>query len=205
MLTIELQDFFFLIKSIVLIFVTDTNGTTWSPHRVELALWTHYIASEMKPELLDNIPDANGTTAAATENGNSHVTNGEAAASDDSNQDLATATPTVTAVQSNGKSTTNASEPAAALDENSTTTSFTEDSLDKPATPSNNVSAPAPVAVANNVAPVAVNEDTNDSAPTNDDDNSSTARPTDESEEAGTEEDSSQDSVQEPPTKKSKK
>ncbi|XP_058794802.1 uncharacterized protein LOC131666291 [Phymastichus coffea] len=176
----------------------NTNGTTWSPHRVELALWTHYIASEMKPDLLDGIPDANGSAAAATENGNSHVTNGEP--SDDSNQDLATALPTVTTVQSNGKSTTNVSEPAAALDENSTTTSFTEDSLDKPATPSsNNMSA----AVTKNATAVAVNEDTNDSTPTNDDD-SSTARPTDESE-AGTEEDSSQDSVQEPPTKKSKK
>ncbi|XP_058055788.1 uncharacterized protein LOC131207194 [Anopheles bellator] len=29
----------------------------WSPHRVELALWTHYVASELQPELLENIPE----------------------------------------------------------------------------------------------------------------------------------------------------
>ncbi|XP_055607093.1 putative uncharacterized protein DDB_G0291812 [Uranotaenia lowii] len=28
----------------------------WSPHRVELALWTHYVAREFKPELLDDMP-----------------------------------------------------------------------------------------------------------------------------------------------------
>lgn len=25
---------------------------TWSPHRVELALWTHFVVSEYKPDLL---------------------------------------------------------------------------------------------------------------------------------------------------------
>ncbi|XP_073974557.1 protein amun [Rhodnius prolixus] len=39
----------------------NSNGTCWSPHRVELALWTHYVASELQPELLDSIP--NGTTS----------------------------------------------------------------------------------------------------------------------------------------------
>ncbi|XP_015590823.1 uncharacterized protein LOC107265649 [Cephus cinctus] len=138
-----------------------SNGKTWSPHRVELALWTHYVASELKPELLDGIPGS-------TENGNSHPpTNGEATEpSDDSNQDT---------VVANGK------EPIdpAAIDENSTT-SFTEDSLDKPATPIT-------------VAPAS--EDTNDSLATNE----SNTRPTDSED---TED--SQD-VQEPPTKKSKK
>lgn len=28
----------------------------WSPHSVELALWTHYVASEMQPELLKDLP-----------------------------------------------------------------------------------------------------------------------------------------------------
>ncbi|BET02273.1 Conserved hypothetical protein [Nesidiocoris tenuis] len=37
----------------------NANGT-WSPHQVELALWTHYVASEYQPELLDSIP--NGTS-----------------------------------------------------------------------------------------------------------------------------------------------
>ncbi|KAG7209779.1 hypothetical protein KM043_011398 [Ampulex compressa] len=147
-----------------------SNGKSWSPHRVELALWTHYVASELKPELLDGIPGS-------TENGNSHPpSNGEATEpSDDSNQDVA--------VVANGKEP--GSIDPAAIDENSTTTSFTEDSMDKPATP-------ITVAVAS--------EDTNDSLATNDnDDSNNTPRPTDSED---TED--SQD-VQEPPTKKSKK
>jgi hypothetical protein len=146
------------------------NGKSWSPHKVELALWTHYVASELKPELLDGIPSS-------TENGNAHPpSNGEATEpSDDSNQD--------TAVVVNGK------EPAAidpaAIDENSTTTSFTEDSMDKPATP---ITAAVP------------SEDTNDSIATNEnEDCSNTPRPTDSED---TED--SQD-AQEPPTKKTKK
>uniref|UniRef100_A0A182SK58 Uncharacterized protein n=1 Tax=Anopheles maculatus TaxID=74869 RepID=A0A182SK58_9DIPT len=34
----------------------------WSPHKVELALWTHYVASELQPDLLEHIP-ANGKCA----------------------------------------------------------------------------------------------------------------------------------------------
>ncbi|XP_062562036.1 uncharacterized protein LOC134225736 [Armigeres subalbatus] len=30
----------------------------WSPHNVELALWTHYVARELQPELLDDMPVA---------------------------------------------------------------------------------------------------------------------------------------------------
>lgn len=151
-----------------------SNGKTWSPHRVELALWTHYVASELKPELLDGIPGS-------TENGNSHgASNGEATEpSDDSNQETV----------ANGKDTA-ALDPAA-IDENSTTTSFTEDSMDKPATP---ITAGCDHAV------VGASEDTNDSIITNDSSNNATPRPTDSED---TEEDS-QD-AQEPPSKKSKK
>jgi len=149
-----------------------SNGTSWSPHRVELALWTHYVASELKPDLLNGIPGS-------TENGNSHPpSNGEATEpSDDSNQEA-------TVVVANGK------EPGpidpAAIDENSTTTSFTEDSLDKPATP---------------ITAAVASEDTNDSIATNENDdcNNTTPRLTDSED---TED--SQD-VQEPPTKKTKK
>lgn len=151
------------------LFIPASNGKTWSPHRVELALWTHYVASELKPELLDGIPGS-------TENGNSHPpSNGEATEpSDDSNQEAAL----------NGKEL-GGIDPAA-IDENSMTTSFTEDSMDKPATP---------------ITAAVASEDTNDSLATNDNDNDSnnTPRPTDSED---TED--SQD-VQEPPTKKSKK
>ncbi|EAT42269.1 AAEL006178-PA, partial [Aedes aegypti] len=30
----------------------------WSPHNVELALWTHYVARELQPDLLDDMPAA---------------------------------------------------------------------------------------------------------------------------------------------------
>lgn len=123
----------------------------------------------MKPELLDGIPGV-------TENGKTHsASNGDATEpSDDSNQDTAVV---------NGK------EPAtidpAAIDENSTTTSFTEDSMDKPATP---------------ITAAVASEDTNDSLTTNEnEDCSNTSRPTDSED---TED--SQD-AQEPPTKKIKK
>ncbi|XP_049277687.1 uncharacterized protein LOC125761007 [Anopheles funestus] len=29
----------------------------WSPHKVELALWTHYVASELQPDILEHIPE----------------------------------------------------------------------------------------------------------------------------------------------------
>ncbi|XP_011302507.1 uncharacterized protein Amun [Fopius arisanus] len=146
-----------------------TNGKSWSPHRVELALWTHYVASELKPELLEGIPGA-------TENGNTHPSsNGEATEpSDDSNPEVAVV---------NGKEPTTINP--AAIDENSTTTSFTEDSLDKPPTP---------------ITAAVASEDTNDSIATNEnEDCSNTPRPTDS--------DDTEDSqdVQEPPAKKTKK
>lgn len=31
---------------------TTDSRSSWSPHKVELAVWTHYIVSELKPELL---------------------------------------------------------------------------------------------------------------------------------------------------------
>jgi len=37
--------------------IIGTEGT-WNPHSVELALWTHYVASELKPELLSSVPEA---------------------------------------------------------------------------------------------------------------------------------------------------
>ncbi|KAL1378289.1 hypothetical protein pipiens_015677 [Culex pipiens pipiens] len=57
----------------------------WSPHNVELALWTHYVARELQPDLLDNMPAAvagsknsysrNPTAISATNgSGNNNVT-----------------------------------------------------------------------------------------------------------------------------------
>lgn len=30
------------------------DAISWSPHKVELAIWTHYVVSELKPELLSS-------------------------------------------------------------------------------------------------------------------------------------------------------
>lgn len=32
------------------------GSPTWTPHKVELAIWTHYVAYDMKPELLSDMP-----------------------------------------------------------------------------------------------------------------------------------------------------
>ncbi|KAL1130459.1 hypothetical protein AAG570_011707 [Ranatra chinensis] len=50
--------------------IVDCNSS-WSPHRVELALWTHFVASELQPELLDSIPNGTTPTTNHTTNGNS--------------------------------------------------------------------------------------------------------------------------------------
>jgi len=39
------------------------GGTTFTPHTVELAVWTHSILREHKPELLEEMPEANATPA----------------------------------------------------------------------------------------------------------------------------------------------
>ncbi|XP_066593414.1 uncharacterized protein Amun [Prorops nasuta] len=152
-----------------------SNGKTWSPHRVELALWTHYVASQLKPELLDGIPGS-------TENGKSHApSNGETTEpSDDSNQEEGAV------VVANGKEA-GPIDPAA-IDENSTTTSFTEDSMDKPSTP---------------ITVAVPSEDTNDSLATNEENN--TPRPTDSEDTEDSQDAQDAEVAQEPPVKKTKK
>ena len=34
------------------------SGGSWTPHKVELAVWTHYVARDIKPEILDGLPSA---------------------------------------------------------------------------------------------------------------------------------------------------
>ncbi|XP_055689930.1 uncharacterized protein LOC129793723 [Lutzomyia longipalpis] len=88
------------------------NSTFWSPHRVELALWAHYVASELQPELLSGIPG---------EISKNHVANGINATSlepsDDSNLEPAPSNGTTRGLDS--------------LDESTRS----EDSLEKPVTP----------------------------------------------------------------------
>ncbi|EEB16438.1 conserved hypothetical protein [Pediculus humanus corporis] len=42
---------------------------TWNPHQVELALWTHFVANELDPDLLNAIPSANGKSSVTHQNG----------------------------------------------------------------------------------------------------------------------------------------
>ena len=32
------------------------SGGSWTPHKVELAVWTHYVARDNKPEILADMP-----------------------------------------------------------------------------------------------------------------------------------------------------
>ncbi|KAI8115434.1 hypothetical protein CVS40_12410 [Lucilia cuprina] len=64
---------------------TQAGGETpvWSPHRVELALWAHYVANDLCPELLDEMPSGKGGGGAAKANGS--TTNVLSAVGDDTN------------------------------------------------------------------------------------------------------------------------
>lgn len=48
------------------------NGKNWTPHKVELALWTHYVIKSEQPSLLESLPTSseNGDSS-PTKNGNS--------------------------------------------------------------------------------------------------------------------------------------
>ncbi|XP_076337287.1 uncharacterized protein LOC143239739 isoform X2 [Tachypleus tridentatus] len=43
----------------------------WTPHKVELTLWTHYLARELNPSLLEGMPKAEADDNPATPNGKS--------------------------------------------------------------------------------------------------------------------------------------
>lgn len=45
----------------------ENQNSAWSPHRVELALWAHYVTRKLEPSLLDGIP---GLEDDPKENGN---------------------------------------------------------------------------------------------------------------------------------------
>ncbi|XP_060521379.1 uncharacterized protein LOC132699010 [Cylas formicarius] len=110
------------------------DATRWSPHKVELAIWTHYVVSELKPELLEGIPVENGNSMAP------------AIAVLHQNGDSLDADPTATSDESsggggvlpplNGKATVapTATVPAAALDEDTrdTTASFADTDTGSP-------------------------------------------------------------------------
>uniref|UniRef100_A0A182QV75 Uncharacterized protein n=1 Tax=Anopheles farauti TaxID=69004 RepID=A0A182QV75_9DIPT len=49
---------------------TESKAKKWSAHSVELALWTHYVVSDLQPELLGGMPgNGNGVAGDVTSNG----------------------------------------------------------------------------------------------------------------------------------------
>eukprot|EP00095_Tigriopus_kingsejongensis_P010124 maker-scaffold75_size407189-snap-gene-1.14 protein:Tk10124 transcript:maker-scaffold75_size407189-snap-gene-1.14-mRNA-1 annotation:"GI16319" len=74
--------------------LTKQGATNWNPHKVELAVWTYYIANDLKPELLDDLPSSKAgpvTPVEKEEEAPAPVTNGttlpeEALENDDSSE-----------------------------------------------------------------------------------------------------------------------
>ncbi|XP_001944106.1 uncharacterized protein LOC100161080 [Acyrthosiphon pisum] len=70
----------------------ECSENTWNPHSVELALWTHYVANEFKPELLSSVPEpikkpiiSEQTNTDAHTNGSVNQTELDEPTSDESN------------------------------------------------------------------------------------------------------------------------
>ena len=58
------------------------TGGEWTPHKVEMAVWTFYVLREFKPEVLEDLPgehDTDTRVAAAAAVVNGEVSNGSSA------------------------------------------------------------------------------------------------------------------------------
>lgn len=101
----------------------ESDNGSWTLHKIELALWTHFVANQLKPELLDSIPCANGSASAV--NDVSHQ-NGEvtttASNSPSENAEASNDAPTADNPDNTDETTGDANED---------TSSINEDSLDK--------------------------------------------------------------------------
>jgi len=45
--------------------INENGASNWTPHRVELAVWTYYILHDLKPELLQELPSAKNSISAS--------------------------------------------------------------------------------------------------------------------------------------------
>merc|ERR1712029_252244 len=75
------------------------GGTTWTPHTVELAVWTHAICYDLSPELLEDMPEANAKPAAVNPAAASEIeaasepsNNGQIANDEDTKSSMASST-----------------------------------------------------------------------------------------------------------------
>ena len=53
------------------------GGTRWTPHKVELAVWTHYILRDLNPEILCDMPEADAAPASLVSQNNTPSNNGQ--------------------------------------------------------------------------------------------------------------------------------
>ncbi|CAD7094017.1 unnamed protein product [Hermetia illucens] len=109
--------------------------TSWSPHRVELALWTHFVASDLKPELLENLPPGSHHPALGFGGGTGTINNSTTNGVNDADQDdygdvpANTLTPpptndsTITAANVNNDAETEATQNTNSSSSSSSTTS----------------------------------------------------------------------------------
>jgi len=75
----------------------NAQGGEWTPHKVEMAVWTYYVLREFKPDVLEDLPEATaasekrlsntGVVVTDTENGlNGEVSNGLESLSDEADK-----------------------------------------------------------------------------------------------------------------------
>merc|ERR1712117_434256 len=78
----------------------NAQGGEWNPHKVEMAVWTYYVLRELKPQVLDDFPDADDKRVSGVsvdsvepvqENGvNGEVSNGESVTENGDNTETET-------------------------------------------------------------------------------------------------------------------
>ncbi len=57
--------FIFLSGFVYVFCLQFTGGSDWTPHKVELTVWTHYILKDLKPELLSEMKTTSAPVPAA--------------------------------------------------------------------------------------------------------------------------------------------
>lgn len=85
----------------------ENQNSAWSPHRVELALWSHYVTRKLEPSLLDGIP---GLEEESKENGKDKTTdiaNGSPTVADGKDSEDSSSGPLALAVTEDSSEATN--------------------------------------------------------------------------------------------------
>jgi len=72
------------------------GGTNWTPHKVETAVWTHYIVRDLKPDILVDMPEAEPVAAAPPATASSVVSEAVTEADSEPKNGQVTATPVAT-------------------------------------------------------------------------------------------------------------